>query len=247
MQLLIAELLIEVKPGLIARVPDLGAERIGHDGQRRQIHGVAARLRADLFPVEEDGEGEQVPGDLVQHEPGLLPRLLLVDGLREEIHAHVKPGVNGTLQILLEIRVLLNGSLRIPAVADAENGKLHAAFRDALPVDLLLVRGDVDADLAGYGVAFIAQEAAVHIKAGRIICIFRNFLRLVHGARLDRRELLVILRTDGRVRAVVEQSAQQGRQPPDHKRCQQHKNHDHQRPGAPRTFACLTHELILCK
>lgn len=52
---------------------------------------------------------------------------------------------------------------------------------------------------------------------------FRNFLRLVRGARLDRRELLVILRADGRVRAVVEQSAQQGRQPPDHKRCQQHK------------------------
>ena len=165
----------------------------------------------------------------VKDELRLLQRLIGVDRLREKVHTHVEPRLLRETDILLEIRVRLDLALGIAAVANADHGKLHPGGRNGLPVDVLLVRGHIDAHISGR-VAGIADKAVLLVKLRRVIAvdgkarnevIFRRIGRL--RLRLAGRFLLAGHAGNNRgALAVVRQLCQQAEPAPDHGGREQH-------------------------
>ena len=187
-KLLIAEALVKIHARTVAGLFDRVAEGDGVFRELNGVHAVGARVSFDVLPVENDGVGEGVIFNLLEYVICLVDGLLLIERLREEVHAHVKACRARALDVLDKIVVRLNFALGVAAIAHADHGKLHAVCRDELPVDLLLMGRHVHAD-GGEGVfTFIALEAALFIKACRVVAVFRDGRLEVD--RFDRRLLL---------------------------------------------------------
>ena len=207
-KLLIAEALVKIHARAVAGLFDRVAEGDGVFRELNRIHAVGARVGLDVLPVENDGVGEGVIFNLLEYVICLVDGLLLIERLREEVHAHVKACRARALNVLEKIVVRLNLALGVAAIAYADHGKLHAVCRDELPVDLLLMGRHVHAD-GGEGVfTFIALEAALFIKACRVVAVFRDGGLEVNW--FDRRLLLnrVISHGSAGVRADAEDERQ---------------------------------------
>ena len=149
--------------------------------QRQAIRRGDARGACDRLPVIEHGKLQRAAVKQLQRVIGLLAGLLERRGLREEIHADLHARSPCGRIVLGKPAVLTERALGIAAVADAQDGKVHARCTDGSPVDLLLMLRNVH---AGQMCAFcIAQHAVFLIKRIGVIVILGNVLLLVRCGR----------------------------------------------------------------
>ena len=142
--LVVARVAVQVDAGDITRVLNHLAE--DHRARRQLLAVYVLGARAgDGLPVEGDGHRHLVRFYELEDEERLLGRLDGAHGLREEIDAHVQPGLDGPGDIRLELLVDHELPRLAAPVSAANHREFYAVGRDGLPVYLALVERDVDA------------------------------------------------------------------------------------------------------
>ena len=122
------------------------AELNGAGRERFVIQPVRARgVARYAFPVEEHRQIELTVAEQVEHEFRLGFGLVLAYRLREEIRAHTKSGRLCAFDIFNEVVVGIQLAAAVVHAACADDGKAHAAVVDLLPVDIALIRRNVNA------------------------------------------------------------------------------------------------------
>ena len=106
---------------------------------------LATSSLGHLLPVEEDREIQGYAVQGLQDKGSLLPGLCLCDGLGVEVDAYKQARLSGLNVVFRKGGVHVQAALGVAPEADAEDGKIHPVGLYPLPVDLLLMGGDVNA------------------------------------------------------------------------------------------------------
>ena len=110
------------------------------------IQPVRARgVSGYAFPIEKHRQIELAVAEQVEHEFRFGFGLVLAYRLREEICAHTKSGRLCAFNVLDEIIVGIQLAASVVHAAYANDGKAHAAVVNLLPVDIALIRRNVNA------------------------------------------------------------------------------------------------------
>ena len=136
-----------VDAGLVALRLDLLAEGDGALGAVLDAQTVGtAILAAGGLSIEVDGVVQLAAIQDVGAAHGFLPGLLFVDGLTEEVDAHLQARIAGVGEVLLEHGVQHQRTAAVAAVADADDDELDARRLYLFPVDAGLIFRDIDAE-----------------------------------------------------------------------------------------------------
>ena len=136
-----------IHTGFVALCLDLLTEGDGALGAvlHTQTVGAAGTIgSAGCFGVKEDGVIQLASVQHVGAGKGFLLGFLLGGSLTEEIHAHLQARILHIGEMLLEHGVQhQRAGSTIAAVADADDHKAHACLFDLVPVDVLLILGNI--------------------------------------------------------------------------------------------------------
>ena len=155
--------------GQVARLGDLLAEYLGAGGDDRGGRGAGAGgVGAYPLPVKDHGVGDVVALDPLQGLAGLLQGLFHGDGLGVEVDAHLQPFLQGTVDIVGKVGVLVDVALGVTPVAHPDHGEVHTGVGHLLPVNESLVGGDVHPHIAG-GIALVGEKPVFHHKEAAVI------------------------------------------------------------------------------
>ena len=125
---------------------------------------------ADGLPIVDQRVVQVLAAQILQDECSFLCSLLGVDGLGEEVCAHLQPGGLGPGDVLQEVGIQIDlPFLAVAAVAQADHHEGNARSRHLLPVDLPLMGGDVNADGRGVVDIVVVHDAAVRDKEVGIV------------------------------------------------------------------------------
>ena len=135
---------------LIAQSLDFLAEgngTLGAVGLSQTIGTSAAVGGTGGLAVKVDGVIEAAAVQDIPAALRLFPGFVLIDGLTEEVDAHLQTRVPGVGKMLLKQGILHQRAAAIAAVPDADDDKIHARLLDLLPVDLRLIFGHINAEV----------------------------------------------------------------------------------------------------
>ena len=160
-------MLVAVQHGRVSGLLNTLAEGqgVGAELGGGEVVGTRHVAVGDGLLVEHDGVAELDVGggEAVDDVVGLFARLVLGDGLGEEVHAHLDARRRGAGKVGEEVLVEVHGALAVPAEAQAQHGEVDTGGLDLGPVDLAVVLGHVDARLRERDAVFHVREQAVFL------------------------------------------------------------------------------------
>ena len=113
--------------------------------------------------VEDDGKRELSAVEYAECKLGLLDRLVLVDGLGEEIRSNFDPCICRAIEVCDDVIVFAQKPGCCTSIAQSHHGELDTVLSYAIPVDIALVLRYIDARACDVEAVFHIVETAVDL------------------------------------------------------------------------------------